>query len=176
MSDSSPPATADPLRSVYTNNLPAILKQLGISLAISTYQAGRVILIRNDNGPLCTLDPAHSYQPHLPGPQEKWWHPHEHSPQPNSSARPFYAPSPLLEQLGEAKRQCGVWAVNWQTGETLAFLRFEEGVQEIFAVQIIPARFPEMWEWQDKLLMTSYVVPDAALADVTLPNKENLDE
>jgi hypothetical protein len=54
MSDSSTPTTADPLRSVYTNNLPAILDQLGISLAISTYQAGRVILIRNDNGQLNT--------------------------------------------------------------------------------------------------------------------------
>ena len=55
MSDSSPaPSTPDPLRSVYTNNLPAILDQLGISLAISTYQAGRVILIRNDNGQINT--------------------------------------------------------------------------------------------------------------------------
>jgi hypothetical protein len=33
-------------------------------------------------------------------------------------------------------------------------------------VQILPARFPEMLEWQDKLLMNSYVVPDAALKDV----------
>jgi uncharacterized protein (TIGR03032 family) len=366
MSDSSNPASADPLRSVYTNNLPAILDQLGISLAVSTYQAGRVILIRNDNGQLnthfrnfhkpmglalyqnelsvggantvwyyrnvpavapkaepqgkhdacylprrvhvtgdidihemaydadgqlwvvntkfgalCTLDPDHSFNPvwrprfvsalapedrcHLNGlcmvngrPQYATalgqtdtaggWRANKknggllldisrnkillrglsmpHSPRwfndqlwllesgEGSLARvdlangrwqtiaklpgftrgiDFIGPLafiglsqvresavfsgiPLVERLAEAERQCGVWVINWQTGETLAFLRFEEGVQEIFAVQILPARFPEMLEWQDKLLMTSYVVPDAALADVALPNKENLDE
>lgn len=74
---------------------------------------------------------------------------------------------PLVERLAEQERQCGVWVVNWQTGETLAFLRFEDGVQEIFAVEILPARFPDMLEWQDPLLMTSYVVPDAALGDVS---------
>lgn len=50
MSDSTP-AT---LRSVCTNNLPTILDQLGIGLATSTYQASRVILIRNHNGQLNT--------------------------------------------------------------------------------------------------------------------------
>jgi uncharacterized protein (TIGR03032 family) len=71
---------------------------------------------------------------------------------------------PLVEWLEE--RICGVWVVNVQTGQTAAFLRFEEGVQEIFAVQILPARFPEMLEWQDQLLMNSYVVPDEALRDL----------
>ncbi len=71
---------------------------------------------------------------------------------------------PLVDRLEE--RTCGVWVVNIQTGETVAFLRFEEGVQEIFAVQILPARFPEMLEWGDELLATSYVVPDEALKDV----------
>jgi uncharacterized protein (TIGR03032 family) len=75
---------------------------------------------------------------------------------------------PLVERVQE--RMCGVWVVNIETGETLGFLRFEEGVQEIFAVQILPARFPELLEWADQRLMSSYVVPDAALRDVpTLP-------
>ena len=71
---------------------------------------------------------------------------------------------PLVERLEE--RTCGLWIVNIQTGETVAFLRFEEGVQEIFAVQILPARYPEMLEWGDKRLMNSYVIPDEALQDV----------
>ena len=50
---------------------------------------------------------------------------------------------PLVERLQE--RICGVWVVNVQTGEIVAFLRFETGVQEIFAVQIVPARFPRCW-------------------------------
>ncbi|GAP63277.1 hypothetical protein ARMA_1700 [Ardenticatena maritima] len=78
---------------------------------------------------------------------------------------------PLVERLEE--RVCGVWVVNIQTGETVAFLRFEEGVQEIFAVQVLPARYPDLLEWNDPLVMTSYVVPDAALADVPPPLKSS---
>lgn len=74
---------------------------------------------------------------------------------------------PLVERLQE--RVCGVWVVNWQTGETLGFLRFETGVQEVFAVQALPARFPEMLEWGDARLHTSYVLPDEALREVPAP-------
>ena len=45
--------TAD-LRSVHTSNLPALFDQLGISLIVSTYQAGKAIVVRNDNGRLNT--------------------------------------------------------------------------------------------------------------------------
>ena len=49
-----PAATQAPLTSVYTNNLPAILDHFGISLAVSTYQAGKVILVRSDGGGINT--------------------------------------------------------------------------------------------------------------------------
>ena len=39
--------TAD-LRSVHTSNLPEIFEQLGISLIVSTYQAGKAIVVRSD--------------------------------------------------------------------------------------------------------------------------------
>ncbi len=45
--------TAD-LRSVHTSNLPELFDQLGISLIVSTYQAGKAIVVRNDNGRLNT--------------------------------------------------------------------------------------------------------------------------
>ncbi len=41
-------AQSTTLRSVYTSTLADILNQLGISLAVSTYQAGKVILVRYD--------------------------------------------------------------------------------------------------------------------------------
>lgn len=72
---------------------------------------------------------------------------------------------PLVERLSE--RACGLWVVNIESGATVAFLRFEEGVQEIFAVQALPARFPEMLEWGDERLMNSYVIPDEALQDLS---------
>src|SRR5262249_42226815 len=45
--------TAD-LRSVHTSNLPELFDQLGISVIVSTYQAGKAIIVRNDNGRLNT--------------------------------------------------------------------------------------------------------------------------
>ena len=75
---------------------------------------------------------------------------------------------PLIDRLGE-ERTCGVWVVHIETGQILGFLRFESGVQEIFAVQVLPnTRFPEMLEWEDERLSHSYVLPDAALAETPL--------
>ena len=60
--------------------------------------------------------------------------------------------------------------LNIETGQTVGFMRFEAGVQEIFAVQILRGmRFPELLEWSDERLGSSYVLPDEALADVALP-------
>jgi hypothetical protein len=62
--------------------------------------------------------------------------------------------------------------VNIETGKTVGFLRFEGGVQEIFAVQILRGiRFPELLEWSDQHLGNSYVLPDDALAEVVLPTE-----
>src|SRR5439155_23784210 len=80
---------------------------------------------------------------------------------------------PLVERLKE--RTCGVWVVHIETGQTVGFLRFEAGVQEIFAVQVLPGmHFPEVLEWEDERLSHSYVLPDAALAEVALPTAEEV--
>ena len=80
---------------------------------------------------------------------------------------------PLVERLRE--RTCGIWVVHIETGQTVGFLRFEAGVQEIFAVQVLAGiRFPELMEWEDEKLAHSYVLPDEALAQVVLPSAEEL--
>jgi uncharacterized protein (TIGR03032 family) len=80
---------------------------------------------------------------------------------------------PLVERLSE--RTCGVWVVHIETGETVGFLRFDTGVQEIFAVQVLRnVRFPELMEWNDERMAHSYVLPDDALADVVVPTEEQL--
>ncbi len=72
---------------------------------------------------------------------------------------------PLTERLKE--RTCGVWVVNIKTGQTVAFLRFEAAVQELFAVQVLPGvRFPEIIDSDGEDLATAYVLPNKALADV----------
>ena len=66
-----------------------------------------------------------------------------------------------------AERNCGVWVVNIITGQTVAFLRFEDAVQEVFAVQVLPGlRYPEVAPDDPKLLLDSYDLPSAVLADV----------
>lgn len=65
------------------------------------------------------------------------------------------------------ERSCGVWIVNIETGQTVGFVKFEDAVQEIFAVQILHnARFPELINEDDKTLRGSFILPDGALADV----------
>ena len=61
MSDSipdppDPPAdkTLEPLRSVHTSNLPEIFEHFGISVIVTTYQAGRLVMLRSEGGVLNT--------------------------------------------------------------------------------------------------------------------------
>ncbi|NEP13532.1 MAG: TIGR03032 family protein [Symploca sp. SIO2C1] len=78
---------------------------------------------------------------------------------------------PLTQRLEE--RICGVWVINIETGQTVAFLKFEDAVQEIFAVEVLPGiRFPEIIDWDEKLIASSYVLPDEALADVPEAQKQ----
>lgn len=72
---------------------------------------------------------------------------------------------PLTERLQD--RICGVWIIDLNTGKTVAKITFDAGVQEIFAVTVLPGiRFPEILPEGEKLVSTSYVLPDKALADV----------
>ena len=65
---------------------------------------------------------------------------------------------PLTERLKE--RVCGVWAVDLRRGEIVGFLRFEDFVQEIFDVALLPgARFPEIAELRSTATSTSFVLP-----------------
>ncbi|MGQ0699519.1 MAG: TIGR03032 family protein [Panacagrimonas sp.] len=80
---------------------------------------------------------------------------------------------PLVQRVRE--RTCGVWVVHIETGETLGFIRFETGVQEIFAVSVLAGiRYPDVLEFDDPRLSHSYVLPDEALARVHLPSEEQL--
>ena len=77
-----------------------------------------------------------------------------------------FAGLPLTERVEE--RNCGVWVVNIETGETVGFVRFEGEVQEIFAVKALPPgiRCPEVLEASDKLVESCYVLPEESLLEV----------
>src|SRR5947208_16590860 len=43
-----------PLRAVHTPNFPALLRQLGASLLVTTYQAGKLVMVRDEGDHLNT--------------------------------------------------------------------------------------------------------------------------
>jgi uncharacterized protein (TIGR03032 family) len=74
----------------------------------------------------------------------------------------------LTDRLAE--RTCGVWVVDTRNGRTVAFLRFEDAVQEIFAVQVLPGiRYPDLINDDPAILANSFVLPDESLAEVAAP-------
>jgi uncharacterized protein (TIGR03032 family) len=74
---------------------------------------------------------------------------------------------PLGERLKE--RVCGVWAIDLRSGQTVAFLRFEDAVQEIFEVTVLPGlRFPELQEPDGELLASTWFLSEEALAEVAM--------
>ncbi len=65
---------------------------------------------------------------------------------------------PLTERLQE--RVAGVWIVNTRTGKELGFLRFEDLVQEVFEVALLPgARYPEIAEPGSTAVTSSFQLP-----------------
>ena len=74
---------------------------------------------------------------------------------------------PITERLSESERTCGVCVVDLTSGNVVALLRFEDAVQEVFAVQVLPGkRYPDLINDDAKLLENSFVLPDEALQAV----------
>src|SRR5262249_23260754 len=74
---------------------------------------------------------------------------------------------PISERLAEDEPTCGVPAIDPSTRRGVARLRFEPAVQEVFAVTVLPGRrYPDLINDDNTLLENSFVVPEAALADV----------
>lgn len=70
---------------------------------------------------------------------------------------------PITERPDE--RQCGVWAIDLRTGKVEGFVRFEAGVHEIFAVQVLAgARYPDLIIEDESILATSFMVPRECLS------------
>lgn len=73
----------------------------------------------------------------------------------------------ITERLKVEDRVCGVWVVDTRNGQVVAFLRFESGVQEIFAVQVLPGlRWPDLLTDDDPVVADSFLLPDEALKEI----------
>lgn len=75
-----------------------------------------------------------------------------------------FAGIPIAE-LPMEQRCCGVWVVNLQTANVIAFVKFEDTVQEIFAVEVLPgSRYPELVNDDRELIASTYELPDTTLS------------
>jgi uncharacterized protein (TIGR03032 family) len=72
----------------------------------------------------------------------------------------------ITERLAEHERTCGVCVIDLRSGQVVALLRFETAVQEVFAVNMLGWRFPELINDDEKVLESSFVVPTECLCDV----------
>lgn len=144
----------------------------GLSMPHSPrWHDGRLWILESGEGRLCTVDPSSGEREivaELPGFARGL-----------AFAGPFafiglsqvresiFEGIPLAARLDESERKCGMWVVNTRTGVTVAFLRFEGAVQEVFDVQLLQGvRYPELVEPETDLTASSFVLPDEALAQV----------
>ena len=92
--------------------------------------------------------------------------------------------SAIFSDIGIAQRpvqdrSCGVWVVDIDAGCVAGFIRFEAGVQEVFAVQSLRSRYPTIINNDVSLLNNSFILPDAAVRQVPdsllpIPNSSEL--
>jgi uncharacterized protein (TIGR03032 family) len=65
---------------------------------------------------------------------------------------------PLAERREQLK--CGVAAVDLRNGGVIAFLEFQNAVEEIFDVQLLQgSRFPEVMGFQKETLHHTFIIP-----------------
>ncbi len=81
----------------------------------------------------------------------------------------------LTERVTE--RNCGVWVVDLRSGKIVAFLKFEDAVQEVFAVSVLQGvRFPDLLAGNDPRVPISYALPSEALKEVVWQPKKDQTE
>lgn len=72
---------------------------------------------------------------------------------------------PIAERALE-ERICGVWLIDIRSGDVVGFIRFEEAVQEIFAVEALAWRYPEVVVDDVPLLSNTFALQDDVLAGI----------
>jgi uncharacterized protein (TIGR03032 family) len=69
-----------------------------------------------------------------------------------------------IAEMKQEDRCCGVWAIDTRTGRVAGYVKFTEGVQEIFAVQALTGKvWPEVLNEDPERIAESYELPDQAL-------------
>ncbi len=67
------------------------------------------------------------------------------------------------------KRVCGIWIVNIKTKKIVSFIEFTEGLDEIFAVNILPHSHMELVDQDSELSHANYLIDSKDTAFVKMP-------
>ncbi len=115
----------------------------------------RVFLLNSGQGRLDAVDPATGHiteQAHLPGIARGLALHGDFAFIGLSKPRPSLEGVPIVADRD--RLQCGLWVVNWRTGDVIAQLIFHGGVEELFDVQVLPGvAFPYLsgpWAERDR--------------------------
>lgn len=76
---------------------------------------------------------------------------------------------PIATRLQDKERICGVAVVHLPSGRQVGWVHFQDAVQEVFAVEAVPYRYPDLLEAADPLVASTYSLPDEALKHVVRP-------
>lgn len=154
-----------PLRSVHTSNLPGLFTQLGISLVVSTYQAGKVILVRSNGDVLNTHFRTFAKPMGIAADERRLTVGGARSV---CTYRNMPAVAPKLDPSGRHDA-CYLPRRIHVTGDIDVHEMAYDAADELWLVNTRFSCLCTLDEWEDPRLAGSYVVPDAALAEVVLP-------
>jgi uncharacterized protein (TIGR03032 family) len=126
---------------------------------------GRLWFLESGAGTLCVVDPL-SGRPEvvaqLPGFTRglDFWGPLAFVGLSQVRETAVFSGIPITERLPVEERACGMWVVDTRNGQTAAFLQFQAGVQEVFAVLVVPGvRFPEILTEDEKRAGDAFLLP-----------------
>jgi uncharacterized protein (TIGR03032 family) len=136
--------------------------------------AGRIWFLESGHGALCEADPVNgTYRTvaRLPGITRGLAFAGPLAFVGLSTARKqrSFGGLPILESGAELV--CGVYVVHLETGQVVGLVRFDGGVNEIFAIEVLRGvTFPELLDPGDSKATRAYVLPEAALAADATPS------
>ncbi|HET6632652.1 MAG TPA: TIGR03032 family protein [Rhodanobacteraceae bacterium] len=146
----------------------------GLSMPHSPrWHDGRLWLLESGAGTLCTIDPdsgAKDVIVELPGFTRGIDFVGRYAFIGLSQVREtaVFAGLPLTERVSD--RHCGVWVVDTRERSVVAYAIFTGKVQEVFAVTVLPWRYPALLELGDAHVRTSYSLPDESLKQFAKPD------
>lgn len=68
-----------------------------------------------------------------------------------------------------SKRVAGVWVVNIKTGEIVSFIEFTDGIDEVFAISVLPHTHMEIFNFDHELSRGNYMIAPEDIEQVKMP-------